>query len=75
MEELNDIFKAFWETKDEEYYSMNPEYIIFTYKIIDPLNKDETIKIKFNKIKSSEKEENVKILGNNLPYTLEFNKR
>jgi hypothetical protein len=53
MEELNDIFKAFWETKDEEYYSMNPEHIVFIYKIIEPLNKEETIKIKFNKIKSS----------------------
>lgn len=53
---------------------MTPEYIIFTYKFIEPLNKEETIKTKFNKIKSSEKEENIKFLGNNLPNTLEFNK-
>lgn len=37
-EDLIEIFSEFWNLRDQDYLSLNPAYIIFTYKLIDSTN-------------------------------------
>lgn len=49
LNELNDIFIEFWNLRDEDYISLNPSHIIFTYKII---NNDLLTETKLNRPRS-----------------------
>ena len=72
-EDLIEIFKEFWNLRDQDYLSLNPSYIVFTYKLIDSTN----VIVKKSKINRNiniqeDTKENLNFKGYNLPSTMDF---
>ena len=72
-ENLIDIFNEFWNLRNQDYLSLNPSYIIFTYKLNDS-TKGIVQKTKLNRnILSIEDTKNtLNFKGFNLPSTIDF---
>jgi hypothetical protein len=70
LNDLTDIFIEFWSLRDEDYISLNPSHIVYTYKIINDHNNIITTKI--NRSKSIKSSDFIKFKGFNLPNTMDF---
>lgn len=72
FKDLLEIFIEFWNIRDQDYMSLNPSHIVFTYKIISKDNEIiKTSKLNRSKlIKDETKTFNFK--GYNLPSTMDF---
>jgi DNA polymerase type B, organellar and viral len=70
LNDLIDIFIEFWSLRDEDYISLNPSHIVYTYKIINDHNNIITTKI--NRSKSIKSSDFIKFKGFNLPNTMDF---
>ena len=71
LDELNDIFIEFWKLRDEDYISLNPSHIIFTYKIINNDLLTET-KSKLNRSRRVNIVPSFNFKGFNLPKTMDY---
>lgn len=71
LNELKDIFIEFWNLRDEDYISLNPSHIIFTYKII---NNDLLTETKLNRSRSVKTVPSFNFKGYNLPKTMDYSK-
>ena len=74
FKDLLEIFIEFWNIRDQDYISLNPSHIIFTYKIIEQDNG--IIKTsKINRSKSiTDNTKTINFKGLNLPATMDFTK-
>jgi hypothetical protein len=72
FKELLEVFIKLWNLKDQDYISLNPSHIVFTYKILSTDNEIiKTSKLNRSKsIKDNTKTFNFK--GYNLPCTMDF---
>jgi hypothetical protein len=68
---LFEIFSEFWNIRDEDYLSLNPSHIVFTYKLLDNNEIIKTSKIN-RSIRLKEKPNSFKFKGYNLPTTMDF---
>ena len=70
--DLSELFTEFWNLRDEEYLTLNPSHIVFTYKIL----KGDNQFIKASKLNRSRfLKENTEIFkGFNLPSTKDISK-
>jgi|SRR5271168_55592 len=78
LDDLIDIFTEFWNLRDEDYTSLSPSHIIYTYKIVkSPSGEEGTGSIqtsKFNRDESINTSPSIKFKGFNLPCTMDFSK-
>jgi hypothetical protein len=79
LDDLIEIFTEFWNLRDEDYISLNPTNIVYTYKFIKSTSdilvdgSENTFRTKLNKHKSIKKKiSSIKFKGFNLPCTMDF---
>lgn len=66
-----EIFSEFWNIRDEDYLSLNPSHIVFTYKLLDNNQIIKSSKIN-RSIILKEKQNSFNFKGYNLPATMDF---
>src|SRR5271156_660750 len=74
LNDLSDIFIEFWSLRDEDYTSLNPSHIVYTYKIIKDPSYNNKITTKINRSKLIKSSNLIKFKGFNLPNTMDFSK-
>lgn len=75
LKDLTDVFTEFWNLRDEDYTSLTPTHIVFSYKYLnDTLKYGSLISSKFNRDKSLNNKKSINFKGFNLPNTMDFSK-